>query len=290
MNKITKVILLLLLFPGVVFSQNEEIHLSKKEIRKARPAYIGISLGINSSNFRDFATSPLFYSGWPIYIDGSWQRMDDKRESQMGVSYSFGNYSNFYNDHSASSKVKSVLIYYSQLYKISKLSCPKMNVKVGGLVNFSGNLRINSSLQNNAAGYEFIPTLLGSIKVIKDISRTEVKSKKFLFIKYKLKKRIRSLAFRLNLGIVNSSYRNGYAYIGQSAVLNDTKVFDAYQFNMFSGFRMSTALDYTVSLKNKNKLRLSYLWDAYKTGGDLDKFEMASHTLSFTFLFNTNNK
>ena len=105
MNKIFKLFFLLLLIHGVVFSQNEETNLSKKEIRKARPAYISFAAGLNFSKFRDFATSPLVYNGMAKYIDASWLRMDEKRESQMGISYSFGNYSNTFNDNSAISTV-----------------------------------------------------------------------------------------------------------------------------------------------------------------------------------------
>ncbi len=290
MNKVFNVILFLLLIPSIVFSQDKIPELSKKEIRKSRPTYLGIGLGLNFSNFRDFATSPLVYSGALILLDGSWQRIDENRESEMGISYSSGNCSNSYNEHIATSSVKIVALYYSQLYKIDKLEFWKTNVKLGGIINFNGNLRINSSLQNNALGLELIPTLSGSIKLTKDISRTKIKNKKFLFIKYKLEKRTRTLSFRMNVGLLNSSYRNGYAYIGQSSILNDAKVFDGYAFKMSSGFRMSSALDYTISLRNKNKIKMSYIWDAYKTGGDLDKLEMASHTIAFTFLFNTNNK
>ena len=125
---------------------------------------------------------------------------------------------------------------------------------------------------------------------MKDVSRKEAKDKKLLFIKYHLKQRTRNLSFRLNVGLINSSFRNGFVYAGQSFILNEEKPFDDYQYKVFLGFRASSSLDYTIFLKNKNKIQLSYLWDAYKTGGDLDKFEMAHHTFKLTLLFNTNNK
>mgnify|MGYP001456661922 CR=1 FL=1 len=290
MKKIIRTISLLLLFPIGVFAQTKEIALSKKEIRKERPTYIGITFGLNSSKYRDFATSPLFYSGTPKSWGLSRHRLDDKKETHIGLSYASGTYTNSFNSHIAPSSVKILSVYYSQLYQLNKFSSEKLNVKVGGLFNTTANLRINPSLQNNAGGIEVIPTLLGSIKLTKDISRKEAKNKKFIFIKYKLKKRTRNLAFNLNVGLLNSSLRNGYAYTGQSSILNTPKLFDRYEFKMFSGFRMSSAFDYTISLNNKNKIQLSYLWDAYKTGGDLDQFNMISHTFKITLLFNTNNK
>ncbi len=286
----TLIIWTLFAVPLVGFSQNEGATLSKKEQRKNRPAYTGITMGVSYSNFRDLATSPLIYSGGQIHFGLSTLKLDRQREAENGFSYTFGNYASTFNDHSAISTVKTFSFYYSQLYEFKKLSSEKLNVKIGGLFNATGNIRINESLENNGFGFEMFPTLFGSIKVTKGISRTVDKQKKFLFIKYTLKQKTRDLAFRLNVGLVNSTYRNGFVYSGQSDILNEATVLDHYQFKVFSGFRMGTVLDYTVSLKNKNKMQFSYIWDAYRTGGDLDRFEMAHHILKLTFLFNTNNR
>lgn len=290
MKRIIKTATLLLLIPIGVYAQNEERSLTKKEIRKARSTSIGLTMGLSSSKYRDFATSPLFYSGAPIYFGLSRERLDDQKETHAGISLSSGSYSNEYNRHTAESSVQVLSGYYAQLFKLNKLSSDKLNIKAGGLFTTTANLRINGSLQNNALGIELIPTLFGSIKLTKDISRKEEKQKKFIFIKYRLKERTRNLSFNLNIGLLNSSLRNGFAYAGQSSILNEPKLFDRYEFKMFSGLRMSSALDYTIFLPNKNKVQLSYLWDAYKTGGELDQFNMIMHTFKITLLFNTNNK
>lgn len=290
MKKLIKIMILLQVFVMGVYSQNDTQLLSKKEMRKQMPSYIEVSLGSSSSNFRDFATSPLFYKGRTNYTSLSRSKINQDRELDFGVAYFFGNCSSTFNDHITSSSLKTVSLYYSRLYKLEKLSSNEWNTKIGGLLYGTGNFRTNMSLQNNASGLELIPTVLGSVKISKSFKPQASKSKKILFIKYQTKPKTRNLAYRLNIGLVNSSYRNGYVYAGQSDVLNAPKITDDYEFKMFSGFRMSSALDYTVSLKNKNKVQLSYLWDAYKTGGNLDPLEMAQHTLKLTLLFNTNNK
>ena len=288
MKEIT--IILLLLVPLVSFSQKESSALSIKEQRKERPAYIGITSGLSFSNFRDFATSPLTYNGSPLYLSLSHIKVDKNRESEFEFSYAFGIYTKIFNFQFNASQVKTTSLYYSQLYRLNKLSSEQFNVKIGGQFNISRNIRVNESLWNNSVGAEVFPNLSGSIKIIKDISRKEDKDKRFLFLKYTLNQRTRNLAFRLNIGLINSSYRNGFAYTRQTIDLNGLNLYEGYQFKIFSGFRMSSSLDYTISLKNKNAFQLSYFWDAYKTGGNLDKFEMASHIFKFTFLFNTNNK
>lgn len=268
----------------------EESSLSEKELRNQVPKYYGIAVGINSSNFRDFATSPLIYNGSALHFSLARLKIGNDREAELGLSYDSGTYATNFNDNTTTSSVKRIELNYSRLYQVGLFKSEKYNTKVGFLLSGNGNLRTNASLQNNATGVDIFANLLGSIKITKDISRTAPKEKKFLFWKFKRDAVKRNLAFRLNAGLVNSSYRNGYVYSGQSAVLNDAKLFDDYEYKIFSGFRASSSLDYTCYLKNKNAIRFSYVWDAYSTGGDLDKFEMAHHILKFTLLFNTNNR
>ena len=289
MPRIKITLLLLLLVPLLGVSQNEDTILSKKELRKNRPTYRGTSLlGLGIGSFRDFATSPLIYSGISFSSSRFQIKIDKQRETEWGSTLSVGLFGNAFNDHYSSSIVISPAIYYSQLYELKKLSSNKLNVKVGGLVNVTSNVRINQGLLNNATGFEIIPTLFGSAKGTLDVSRKSERSKKFLFFNYKLDKRKKSLALRLNIGLLNSSFRNGYVYAGQSALLNEPSITDDYRLKVFSGFRMSSSLDYTLySRKTTNAVQISYVWDAYKTGGDLDKLEMAQHALRFTLLFNT---
>ncbi len=271
-------------------SKIEEPSLSKKELRKQIPKYYKIAPGVSTSSFRDFATSPLIYRGAVPFVSVARLKLGDNRETEFGFSNSSGAYKTKFNDYTTISKVTRVEFYYSQLYKIGLINSEKYNAKAGFLLTGNFNIRKNPSLLNNGAGIEAFANLLGSIKITRDISRTSSREKKFLFVRYKLKERKRNLAFRLNIGLVNSSLRNGYAYLDQSGALNDPKVLDDYKFKIFSGFKASSSLDYTVYLKNKNAFQISYVWDAYSTGGDLDKFEMAHHVLRFALLFNSNNR
>ena len=285
MNKIKYILIyFFLLVQGLVHAQIEPTVTESK----TRPGYLFLSTGINLSNFRDFATSPLFYSGASIYGEIGFLKKDAKREVDMGASYSYGKNTSLVGSNYAVSQVQSFAGYYSRLYQIPKWSDSTWNIKAGGMINLTGNYRYNSRLQNNGEGYEGVGNILASIKVERDLTRTQPKDKKFLFIKYHQNPRKMNLGFRLNVGVINSSFRNGYAYSDQSSVLNDPKIFGDYAFKMFSGFRMSSAIDYTIYLKNENAVRFSYVWDAYKTGGDFDPFEMASHVFKFTLLFKTN--
>ncbi len=284
--KFNKTALLIFAFiPMLVFCQNDT--LSKKQIRKQRPTYIKTGLGSGFSYFRDFATSPLNYVGLPIDGSIAHLKLDDKREYEFGVYYSFGFYSAYVESTVGKGLAHIIGTNYSRLYQLKKLSVKNWNVKAGGMVDATFSLRYNEGLGNNSGGSELFATLFASGIATKDITRDELKQKKIWFVKYSLKPRKQALSFRLNLALMNNTYRNGYAYNGQAYLVNDLKSFDNYKFKIFSGYRMSSSLDYTYFLKNKNALQFTYLWDAYKTGGDLDKFEMAHHTFKFSLLFNT---
>ena len=287
--------LLLGVMPRVLAQDNEdktkssELAISQKQMRKQRPTYITVGVGSNSSTFRDFATSPLIYEGNLFQLSLSKLKKDYNRESEFGFSYDFGSYETTFNDNITTSKVNRIELFYSKLFCVNQLSSNKYNTKIGYQINNTLNFRYNEDLLNNAVGIEMFTNLMGSIQFTKDISRKQAKEKKIWFIKYKLDERKRDLALRLNVGLVNSTFRNGYIYGNQSGLLNSPTPFDGYEYKLFSGLRVGSRVDYTCYLKNKNAIQLSYLWDAYKTGGELDKFEMAHHTLRFALLFNTNN-
>jgi len=287
----TKITLLIFLFVSYlsINAQNNQPDINTN-YEKPRSAFIGLSTGISSSNLRDFASSPLIYKGHPLYFAGSFMRVNENRETEIRISTLFGNYNISVGHENTSSKVNVYNFYYSRLYKFNKLGNDKWHIKIGGLYQLTYDYRINEALQNLSHGSEFFSNVMASAKFEFDASRKTNKEKNFLFIKYKTEPRKRNLSFRLNIGLINSTYRNAYAYLGQSGILNEFKLFDNYEFKLFSGIRMSTELNYTIYLKNKNAIQLSYIWDAYKTGGDNDKYEMAHHIFRLTFLFNANNK
>ena len=278
---------LLFICPIRTFSQNERILViqDEREEKKMRPAYLDISFGVNSSTFRDFATSPLIYSGKPVYASLSHIDMDEKRASHITFSYSFGKYRTDFNEHTSESKVNTISLNYLEIFQLERYSSPNFNLKIGGQFNSTVNLRENEELFNNNKGVDIISTLFGSVKATMDLSRKNEVSRKFLFIRYKTKKRVKNLSYTMNIGLVNSSYRNGFAYTSPSAPLNEGDFFAGYEFKAFRGFRLNSALDYTIFLHNKNAIQFSYLWDAYRTGGHHDSFEMAAHILKCSLLF-----
>ncbi|MDQ6482038.1 hypothetical protein [Dyadobacter sp. LHD-138] len=246
--------------------------------------YIEISAGTGLGRLRDFATSPLFYEGSVSRIAGSLSRLGPMRDISTGIVVTRGTLTSDYNDHKAQGTLTTFSVHHARLYQIFKNGSDRWNFKVGGEANLTGNLRINQSFRNSAVGIEAFPVVFGTFKVTKDLSRTTGRRGK-----EPMKK---SLSFKLNASILSSSFRNGYSYLGIGQVVDKTGIdglLDDYRFKAFGVNSLSTSVDYTLWLKNKNGWRFSYGWEAYKTRKDYADFEMASHTLRVALLFNTKN-
>lgn len=253
-----------------------------------RLVFWDIGVGLNNSTYRDFATSPLFYNGNPLSVQVLRDKISEKRETLIGAVLSGGLFTSDVQGHPINSSLSSsIFIDLHQLYRLKKFSNEKWNTKVGTKINTVLNFRNNPSLLNNSFGFEVISTLFGSVKVSRDISRKKRKEGSFYFINYSLPPRSRIISYQLNIGLVNGTYRNGYIYSNQSGVVNDFDPFYEYKFKLFSGYRVGSSFLYTQGLKNKNALRFGYTWDALRTGGDLDIFEMSTHSFTFSLLFNT---
>ncbi|PID95600.1 MAG: hypothetical protein CSA94_00755 [Bacteroidetes bacterium] len=272
-----------------VFSQiaPTNINTTNHQQRENRSVYLKYNTGIGISIYRDFATSPLYYSGIILSTDFSRLRTGFNKETVVHFSHFYGLYSSYYNDHIAQSTVLGVSQSYAMMYCIKYSKNKKTNLKVGGMLKSLFLVRINSSLMNNGFGYEWFPTLFGSAKLTVDVSRKQEKHKRFLLWDYTLKPRRKDFSFLLNIGLINASLRNGFAYLGQSVVENDFRLFDGYQFKLFSGARVQSSLAYTIHLYNKNALEFSYDWEVLTAKNDFSLFEMSSHVLKLSFLFNT---
>lgn len=262
---------------------------TKKEQRKSRPVFLTIALGSGKTTFRDFATSPLIYRSFPANVIVNKTKVDSARSSLIEIRYTGGIYSSRLDKLKlGSAQAHLTQINYQQLYQIPKWCNQKWNIKTGGAFNYLQTFRINAALQNNSVGAEAFLNLFGVIQANKDISRTKTINKKVLgFIKYNREPRKRELSYQLDVGIINSSIRNGYAYIGQASVINKSPFLDNYQFHFFSGLRFRTKIDYKVFLENGNAITLGYHWDAMRTGGKLERFELAMHTVSVGLMFRT---
>ncbi len=241
-------------------------------------------MALTSSVFRDFATSPLFYRGSPAQYSLAWAKEEGKRERRLLVRYQSGSFSPEDKEIKTPSSATHLALQYSRLWYLGNWH--KTDLRVGAMLDVSGNLRINPALQNNAVGLEIFQTLFVSARLSRDLSRQTEKKGKFLgLIPYRRIPRRRTLSFQLNAALMNNSFRNGYIYSNQANITNKPDIFYNYRFNAFSGYRLNTALEYSIFLSNGNAIRYSWIWEALQTGEEFNRFEMGFNAIQVAFLF-----
>ncbi len=261
--------------------------------------YSQLSIGLTSPLYRDFATSPLFYRGLGIHLSTAWQKRSDRHERIFRFALGFS---------ALTPRVpKSKLIqpggmafygrldlYYQQLWKLEALSNKNNNLKIGGAVNITQNIRANPALQNNTMGLENISNVMAAAQWTLDISRKKTKQLNLWLFKPTLKPVKRELRFLVNVGVLNFNFRPGYAYAYDSELNGmDTNpvawAFANYKFTM-NGWRVKTQLEFIKYLSNGNARSWSYVWEATSAKGRHEPFQMASHRLQFTIYFNTKTR
>ena len=281
----------LCLFTTIGFSQKDTTALSRKEIRKQKRKsehiYICLNAGATRSNYRDFGTSPLFFSGNGTNVTAALSKEKPKTTVLSSIDFSLA----FHQSNSL--YVTSSTSYVSRLeetrhWKTNRITSEKWPLELGYHASTILSFRHNPSLLNNSLGYELFFNIMASAKIYRELTRHTAKEIKVAFLKFKLKPKNRNISFSFKPGIFNNSLRNGYAYIGQSFLENDFQTFDDYRFYFFSGLRFITKLNYTKTLNNGNQIELSYKWDALRTGRrEFHHYEWAQHNLSLGILFKT---
>jgi hypothetical protein len=257
-----------------IYAQQDSTSSSVK-YRKTMPVFLEISTGFNKSKFIDFATSPLYYKGFLRNIMVGIRKETSKREVFFASRYTFGKYKMNFNDiTTVSNSLANISLRYTRLYQLDVFNDERWNLKVGGTFDIAGDLRTNPALMNNQLGYEAFTTLFASGKISRDISNNE--KVKFLFLKFKPK--TRRLSYQLDVAVVNGVWRNDYIYSNSTPVYNEPSIFAQHPYKLFSGYRMSSRLDYEVGIFNNNTLKFSYIWDAMMSGKkDQDRFQMVNN-------------
>ena len=291
-------VLILFLFGFKASAQNTD-SLYRTENDPSINYYTQLSLGMVKPLYRDFATSPLFYSGMGINLNTARLKRSDLRERIFDVGLGFNVMSakvpesNFIQS-GASAMFGHLDFYYHELWKIKALSDKNYNLKVGGALVVSQNVRFNQSLQNNAVGLENISNLMASAQVTRDVSRRKTKQLNLLIFKPTFQAVKRDLRLLVNVGVLNLNFRPGYAYSYDSEMIGTetnpvTWAFSNYKWSL-NGWRAQTQLEFITYLPNGNARSIAYIWEAAHAPGKHEAFQMASHRIQFTLHFHTKKR
>lgn len=293
----TAMCLLLLSIQASAFSEEAT---PDSVIKKVKPnRYTLRNLAANYTLFRDFATSPLFYRGGGVSFGYGWLNTNANRERLVELDFS-GNIttsktpkSNYFQT-SSTAFFFSISGYVHYLHTVKKFSSAKTNVRLGGAVINTQNIRINPSLMNAAAGLESIANLMFLAKVNQDISRNNARSFKLWFIKKELQPVKRNISFQLNAGVLNFNKRPGYAYVYDSELDGSNSnglswILDSYKWSL-NGWRFGTRIEFSKYRASGNGRKWAYLWDIAHAPGRYEPFQMAMHRIQYTLIINNNKR
>lgn len=289
------VLFLYALVPLPAFGQ-EDIGNIENDTKLRSDHYSTLSLGSNTPTYRDFATSPLFYSGLGIDFQFGKLKRSEKRERYfdfaVGANVLFANIpeSDFLQAETFASLVQ-LNFTYAQLFALERFNSGKNNFKVGGVLRATQNVRTNASLFNNGLGLENAINLMASGQIIRDVSRKEQKQLNLWLFKPTLKPVKRDVRFQLNAGVLNFNNRPGYAYSYQGEIIGvETEPFlwaiSTYETSL-NGWRLNTELEFIRYLPNGNARSWSYVWDALEMPGRHESFQMANHQIKYKIFFHT---
>lgn len=239
-------------------------------------------IGIGFSSFRDMATSPLIYEGSAYTISSGKWKTNKNRETYFGSDLLLSLNTATVENQSSSSFLFGTSIHYTYLQELKRFSTNNWSYKVGGKVDALMFMRANPDLGNNALGFEAFPTLFGSFKITKKFIRHP-------FLRRKKAPQKQQLSFSIDIGLLNNTFRNDFAYTSHAPFYNDNNIFKDHQFNWLTGFRIKSSIDYVVySNKNSNALKVAYKWEGIHAGNTSDKFAMSNGILQFSLLHRLN--
>jgi len=239
-------------------------------------------IGLGAVSFRDLATSPLIYRGTALSFRAGIIRKNRIVDSNYGIDFLLGGAFASVDKENSRGLIITTDINYSRMYNLRSLGFKGWETRVGGYGSTLFINRINPDLRNNSVGFEIFSSLYASFKIGKDFSR-------HLPLRKRKGQRDQHFSVRLDVGLINANFRNGYAYTAHSPFYNGSNLFENHQFNIFSGFRIRTVMDYILYAKTtKNALKISYNWAGALSGENPDRFTMSTGLLSFSYLYRLN--
>lgn len=252
------------------------------------------TVGFGWYSFRDFGTSPLFYSGSGVQLS-----MGDRWEKPRGHVWfntaaqaalmSANVPLSTYLQASGRSLFLDFRLDGGYLHRFEMPLDERWEVKAGGGVVADLLLRQNNALGNAQVGTDIVSNVLLSGELSRDLSRQQQDTLDLKLIRLRRKPTTQRIDFRLDVGVLNFNYRPGYAYVHDSELTGEPGlawVLADHRWKM-NGWRLGTALGFMRRHGNGNATRLEYRWEAVHAPGRYRALQFASHTLRFVFMFNT---
>jgi hypothetical protein len=268
-------------------------------IESVQGRYFNSTVGMGLMTFRDFATSPLYFTGLGFQFGLGWERIGEKRtfllETQMHLGSVLAEVpESEYFQPFGGGFMSTFQIYSHYHFQLQRYRKDWISYWVGPSLALNNNIRVVPNFQNNAFGGEGFINLMASGKVLLDISRKSDFVIDLGFVEFNFRQKVKSLSFQTDIGLLNMNRRPGYAYYFDSELDGTSTSPVEYLFGNYdwrvNGWRLMTRLDYAWYLPNGNGHKFSYHWNAIHAPGGYETFQMASHLLGYTLIFKRGSK
>jgi hypothetical protein len=245
---------------------------------KGYTRYFGFGAGAAYRSFVDEVMSPIAYSKIgatasianiktnetkyvELYFQGSYMEMNRPSEALV----------------KARTKSINGLMDYRYMYK---LAVPFLNdgiydVRAGGMLSTQFSLKDAEHLGNSSKVNEYAASLGVTAKIARQQFTNDRKT---------------YLIWELSIPFIASLSRPGYMNQPTSLSNDRTAIENLFENNAVGTFgkylRLNSRVSYMYSIKNGNKLRLTYQWDYNKMKGVSGKVYTVEHSLILTYMFN----
>lgn len=265
---------------------------SLSNTKKKREQFILLEMTTTiSTKSRDAAFSPLLYSGPGIGGGGGYLDRSEKFEFLLDGGFNLGI---MRTDLSGTSDTGgniyyTVPVHMHALWTINSVfkNTPSAYLRVGGVLDFTGNYRGNFSYTNSALNFEYITGFGAGAQLGWDVHIH--KTGKFF------RKRDRDLTFlwTVSLPVLGSYMRPSYNTISDFTTGANFISGGAEQHFAFIGnlVQLDSRLEMFYRLHNTNAFRLRYEWKYYAVNeGSSGNTQGAYHQLGLAFMFNVTGK
>jgi hypothetical protein len=247
--------------------------------------YLNISGTGSYSKFRDFGVSPLTYRG--VMYGGMGELAFDR--SRWDVAVGGGGLVGTLSEKSLfTTQATAYAIYYNTqgLYRFWQKKDQAFDLRGGLQFNGWVNIRETPNFNNASTALEALNTLSGALKFNWRMAR-EQKGRKLLWI-FPTKPGIRliKLSSQVSLPLVHTAWRPKYAYI-DDFTNGKTNFLERNDFKL-GGYRFQWRNDLSYYLFNGNIFKISYQWDAQRTGNVFNRLEIGHHLLSVGYSIRMN--
>ena len=259
---------------GSLFSQERE---DRDTSRSEMVRFYDVAPGMTYFYMRDEGMSPLIYQGFNFTANSRIQWRNNKMRHGINYHFVYGNLKTQRHPTNPSQveNLRMELDHYYVRHTYEDESTG-INVFLGGSVNVLGTMRSHQRFGNNALNYDGVFSL--NVNALAEYD-------------FQLWSRDFELSYRVFIPVYGYVFRPSYAtsvpggFINQQGSDFRAALESGHHATVNQFFRWNNTLELNYSLKNGNRLRLSYVWDYYSIA-KTHPVKVAMHQVLIGTMFN----